>query len=307
MMWQSFDDNLGDRLIGLAKKSTESATLIAPFITRGAFDEIIGQLQTSVKLKVITRWNVVDIAAGVSDPRIWESSRNRPDTKVFLSPSLHAKYFRFDSEILVGSANITGQALGLRSRSNIELLTTLHDIGAGLSFESQLVKQSVEVDDDLYEATLRLVPESTTFPLHQSPAFTTNTVAESWLPQLRHPEALWDTYTGTSESLTRTTISHASEDLAMWDIPQNLDKQEFHAQISVNLLHMPMIVSIDRLLKDPQRFGSVRDHIASEFRSLGVNREADECWQTTIRWLRYFLPDRYTYSVANYSEIMVRN
>ena len=306
-MWQSLNDNLGDRLKASVKKATNSVILVAPFITLGAFEELIDELRPSVSLRVITRWNVGDISAGVSDPRIWESVSKRDRTNIYLLPTLHAKYYRFDSEILVGSANITGYALGLGDRSNIELLSKLRNVEAGREFESQLLRQAVEVDEDMYQTALELIPDIPVDSRQQSSAFpSVQTPAESWLPRLRHPEALWEVYSDTNDSLTQTTIRNALDDLAMWDIPLNLTESSFNSHISINLLHMPLIIEIDQLLVVPQRFGSVRDHIAAKFRSLGVDRKPDECWQTTIRWLRLFWPNRYSYSVPNYSEIMVR-
>jgi len=306
-MWQSFSDNLGDLLKTSLKKATDSVILVAPFITLGAFEELIDELQPSVNLKVITRWNVGDIVAGVSDPAIWESLQQRDHSEIFLTSNLHAKYFRFDSKIFVGSANITNRALGFSNHSNIELLTVLNDLEAGSLFEQRLLQQAVAVDQDLYESTIQLLVDVRA--VHDAPTQDKSLPpisAETWLPLLRHPAELWNVYSGKTDSLTSTTIGDALSDLAMWDIPRNLDQSNFRHHVAINLLHMPLIVGIDKLLIESQRFGAVRDYISGEFLSQGVERKADECWQSTIRWFRFFRPDRYEYSRPNISEVMVR-
>ena len=39
-----------------------------------------------------------------------------------LHARLHAKYYRFDDRVLVGSANMTASGLGYRHRGNLEIL-----------------------------------------------------------------------------------------------------------------------------------------------------------------------------------------
>lgn len=306
-MWQSYDDNLAERLNGLADVASEHVVLVAPFITRSAFDQFISHISSSARLTVVTRWNVSDIVAGVSDPAIWESVQQRTDAKIFLVNNLHAKYFRFDSTIMVGSANITGRALGLGTNSNIELLNSLADYDAGLRFEKLLLRQAVPVDKDLYDTAIQLLADLPSVdPPSIQPLSEPLVPDDSWLPFLRHPQELWNVYSGDTESLTRTTVRNALSDLAMWDLPRGLDKTSFLRHVSMNLLHMPLIADIDKMLEESQRFGAVRDFIARQFYQQGVDRDANETWQSTIRWLTFFWPDVYQLSQPNISEIMVR-
>lgn len=57
-------------------------------------------------------------------------------------------------------------------------------------------------------------------------------------------------------------------------------------------------------LSSARRFGAVRDLLGER---LGLDREkADFAWQTIMRWLLEFLPERYERRVSNWSEVLVR-
>ena len=86
----------------------------------------------------------------------------------------------------------------------------------------------------------------------------------------------------------------------------NLSQKIFKAYVGTLLLQKPIIQAVDSFVKTPQRFGAVKDFL----NSLPCNKingfSAERAWQTLMRWLLYFLPNRYALSVPNYSEVFYR-
>ena len=99
------------RIVVLALGATE-AVIAAPYIKENSLRRMLDQLPHLERLTCVTRWQAGDIAAGVSDTVVRDLVRSLGGA-FRLHPSLHAKYYRFDDGVLVGSANLTDAGLGV--------------------------------------------------------------------------------------------------------------------------------------------------------------------------------------------------
>src|SRR3990172_6738438 len=61
---------LGKSLLADLSTARDKVVIVAPFITRLAFDRLMGATPETVSTEVITRWKVDEVASGVSDPSI---------------------------------------------------------------------------------------------------------------------------------------------------------------------------------------------------------------------------------------------
>jgi len=175
------------------------------------------------------------------------------------------------------------------------------------SFEQDLFSECVLVDQNLYEQTLKtvqllkdacpIVPPA--IEILDNPDFT-------WLPKLRNPEDLYIAYCGNETKLSTVSREAALTDLRSLPIPKRLDKQVFEVCVGTLLLQKPLIRQIDKFLENPQRFGAVAEFMRSFPCSHSEDFDADRSWQTLMRWLRYFLSDRYALSIPNHSEVFYR-
>ncbi|WP_157621366.1 phospholipase D family protein [Salisaeta longa] len=282
-------------------------------------------------VRAITRWRLDEIVSGASDPEIWKLLKDRPGASLWLRPDLHAKYYRFGDVCYAGSANITDAALGWSARPNFELLVRLPFRKDRLaSIEGRLRRNCVRVSQDLYDHFTRLREEyeqlddrSTDYgKIKYDAADVTGSVAEfeteldvekseqidreQWLPHLRHPEKLYRTYTGDFKSLTTATRRHGLRDLQFFDTPDGLPEAAFNMEIKWQLLQMPVVQTVDDYVRTSRRFGAVRDYLKTLPCSEAPGFNATEAWQTLMRWLLYFLGDRYKRRVYNYSEIIYK-
>ena len=127
--------------------------------------------------------------------------------------------------------------------------------------------------------------------------------ASSWLPTTRNPDDLYFEYVADTDNLSNDTRRDARMDLSFLQPPPGLSRDEFAAFTGSALLQAPLIREIDDFVQASQRFGAVRDKIQSV---LGPQCDATRAWQTLMRWLLHFLPERYDRTVPRYSEIFVR-
>lgn len=302
---------LGTKLEKLLVGAKREVVLVAPFIKIAALHRLLEHCSPHVLLTCVTRWRPDEIATGVSDLEVWPELKTRSQTSLWLRPNLHAKYYRADEKCLVGSANLTDTALGWAYAPNLELLVELPSSDPQLQgFEVDLLAGSVRVNDELYAQMKMAVTDvqQNPAPLFVSPTILPPTpVAEQalvyWLPQLRFPENLYQAYTGQWEKLTRASQEAAQADLMALNLPAGLAKATFNSYVAAVLLQYPVVQKIDAFITTPQRFGAVRDLLATLPCAYTPNFDASRAWQTLMRWLLHFLPNRYMLATPNYSEV----
>jgi len=308
----------GTQLEKLCSQAHDEVVLVAPFIKAPALARLLSKISKEVKLRCVTRWRPEEIVAGVSDLEVWLLVSKNPRASLWLRSDLHAKYYRADQACLVGSANITATALGWLIQPNLELLVPLPAANAQLlAFEEELFADSIQVSQSIFEQMQRAVqsieeqclevrpPE---IFLESNPEGTSQeTIAtNTWLPTLRNPEDLYLGYSGRFEELSTASREAALLDLRSLLIPPNLPKSAFQGYVGSLLLQKPIIHRVDLLAEIPQRFGAMTTLLASLPCNQVPDFDSDRSWQTLMRWLRYFLPERYTLSVPNHSEIFAR-
>ncbi len=313
----------GNQLKKLCVEACNEVLLVAPFIKASALKQLFTEISINVSVKCITRWLPEEVVAGVSDLEVWCLIRERPHSSLWLRPDLHAKFYRADEKCLVGSANLTAKALGWSNSPNLELLVPLTASEPTLkTFEAELFRGCVQVNESLFEqmsATVQLLAEKypDLSPLvsdtpdtsqEETSASDEKVPLEAWLPTLRNPEDLYLAYSGQQEKLSTAAREAATSDLRSLPTPTipNLPKTAFEACIGALLLQKPIVQQVDAFVETPQRFGAVRDLLASLPCATLSNFDADRAWQTLMRWLLHFLPHRYALSVPNYSEIFYR-
>ena len=305
---------LGSALERLCQAAPDEILLVAPFIKASAFARLLKSVPKTTRLNCVTRWRPADIMARATDLEVFRIIDEHGGT-LWLRQDLHAKYFRGDDNVLIGSANLTNTALGWSSNPNLEILLNANLKENGLEeFEKTLFEAAVCVDENLYKTFLEsadnwklnvhledhqnvLVEE--TFPYEPQLRL------ESWIPACRSPADLFRVYQPSETELLPTeTFQSGKHDLAILQPPLGLPKDEFKGVIAVSLLAIPIFNSIDRFVIKPRRFGEVREYLQQKF-SLS-HEESTRAWQTIIRWIRHFLPERYEYNKPNYSEIILR-
>lgn len=322
-------ERLGDALEGLCQTGRNEVILVAPFIKRATLSRLLAAIPLSVRVRCVTRWRPDEVAAGVSDPDIWLDLKLRENTTLYLCPNLHAKYYRVDSQCLIGSANLTHTALAWGATPNFEILSLIDDYNSECqSFETKLFELSVPCHEAIYlqvKTISSLLKEEMKSFIYLNEIVHNQIIAESsvdyelstsscislvdivsWLPQTRQPADLFRAYSEQWTQISSTSRVCASNDLRVLQVPPGLSKETFEQYVAMQLLQMPCIAAVDDFVCTSQRFGAVRDFLMSLPCSKMPEFNPSYYWQTLMRWLLHFLPNRYDTATPRHSEIFWR-
>lgn len=252
----------------------------------------------------VTRWRVDEIISGVCDPQIYRHLTDMGNSSLLLVQDLHAKYYRADDCLLVGSANLTNAGLGWAVNSNIELLVPITRNTPELAaFEGSLLNRAIEVNEELFATASQLVqdPGQHVPPVEDSLDLPS---LSDWFPTARDPSHLFTYYRMLlTPEADREVPAAVLRDLQTIKLPPQLDEQSFDEAVRFFLLSTPIVRDYDRFLAVSRRFGETLEFIKRRIREPEL---AERSAQTLIRWLRYFAPDRYAYRRPSHSEVMER-
>lgn len=203
--------------------------IAAPYMKDRALRGILRAIRDLEMLTCVARWTTTDILSGASDVSCRRIVLDHGGT-FRLHPRLHAKYFRFDERVLIGSANVTASGLGLSTQSNLEILSEPATSFDALDFESRLVREShlvTESEADLWAGLTSLaVPDvgrQATDPVQ-------------WIPATREPAHVWLAYANILEEIPSDDERRlASQDVAALGIPEGLSRADFDLWVGARL------------------------------------------------------------------------
>lgn len=290
---------LGDGLLSFYASATTPVLLVAPFIKAGAFARILTAIPSAIALTCVTRWRPDEVAAGVSDLEVFDQIKIRSNAKLFLHQHLHAKYYRSGSRALIGSANLTGRALGWTQPANLEILIATNPLDSSIqAFEEELFSQVIPADDQIRQA-VELAAMVLKAAAPRPPAWhlqpTTNEAFSSryWLPTCPRPDLLYRVYEGTiGDMLLAHSIRLAESDLAFLEPPMGLGEAAFNGFVGAMVRQSKSMQDLDHLTNQ-----GLTDNIAAETirKSLPVGHDfsPEGLWSVAKDWLIHFFPDLY--------------
>jgi hypothetical protein len=106
--------------------------------------------------------------------------------------------------------------------------------------------------------------------------------------------------------MSSTAWSNAQHDLLAFVLDAGMQRETFDLHVRLQLVQQPIVRAIDEFVVEARRFGEVKAFL-SEWPGIAERSlDATEVWQTLMRWLLYFAPDRYHHWTPNYSEMFQR-
>lgn len=289
----------GDRLVELLASATQNVLICAPFVKTGVLTRLLQAIPSHVPIRVVTRWLVSEIAVGVSDLEVLDVVAAREGARLDLLDRLHAKIYVADSVALVGSANLTGAALGWSDRPNLELLTTLPTTNEAIrQFFEQLAEArpaTIEERDRIRGLADALnVPE-----LNLASDAATTGPAVLWLPRLAAPARLYQAYMPqTRDRLAATVLEAALSDLDSLGIPARLPELAFRQAVADAFERMPAVQRLLAAAADDLRDADGADIIRQM--PVASDLDAEQQWLIVREWMTSFLGDRYEIAPASF-------
>lgn len=289
----------GDRLVELLSAATQSVLICAPFIKASVLTRLLQTIPSSVSVRVVTRWLPAEIAIGVSDLEVFDVVVARAGSRLDLLDRLHAKIYVADNVALVGSANLTGAALGWSNKPNLELLTTLLVTDEAIrQFLDQLAEARPATIEER-ERIRNLAAELDVPELNLGSDAETTVSAVLWLPRLAAPARLFQAYMPqTRDRLAASVLEAALSDIDALGIPTGLPEAAFRQAVADAFERMP---AVQRLL------AAAADDLSDAYgadiiRKMPVARDlaAEQQWLIVREWMTSFLGDRYEIAPASF-------
>lgn len=234
-------------------------------------------------IRVVSRWSLQDIISSVSDLDCRLITIEQSG-QFFLHPRLHAKYYRFDHRVLVGSANLTSAALGPAENSNLEILCEPSDAFDYSGFEREMFSEAHEVSDEEFALWKQLMAAEHSTLIRPFPIPTPELM--SWCPHARDPRHVWLAYGDRlNEIASKDEQRAALRDLQVLSVPLNLSYEEFRLWIAGSLVTSRFFVdAVEQSKQADSRTSSYA--LAAKW---GVTpRTATRKRDTVLAWLAYF-------------------
>lgn len=298
-----------DLLLNLCTSAKKEILLVAPFIKESVLSYLVNHIDIDVKLTCVTRWRPEEIISGVSDIEVYDLLKKIKNGNLFLYPWLHAKYYRGDGQVLVGSMNLTQRAIGFSAPTNFEILVYVDPSSSELNdFEDKLFYSAVEVDDYLFNS-MKLAIEQLKSIEFKPIIYQVNNKTESftdphrWIPWCPAPDRLYNVYANINTwQLVTSAEKDARRDLSILNMPQGLDLNSFEKFVASTLDQMPLINRIDR-----KSISGISDQEAETILTQRANlvHSSEVHWRIVKSWLIHFFPERYRRRTE--TEVLVRS
>lgn len=120
-----------DKLKSAVFNAEDSVIILSAFVKLSALKWVL-ENSTAKSIKVVARWRKHDLICGVSDFEVYQVCKE-VNVDFGISMDLHGKIYCVDSQIFVGSANLTSRGMALSKNFNDEF---------GVGFEAGLGDQS---------------------------------------------------------------------------------------------------------------------------------------------------------------------
>lgn len=290
---------IGDELLSFYASAAEPVLVVAPFIKAGAFARILTAIPSTIALQCVTRWRPDEVAAGVSDLEVFDQIKERSNAKLFLHQHLHAKYYRSGSRALIGSANLTGRALGWTQPANLEILIAANPLDRSIrAFEDELFSQVIPADEQIRQAvevaaTVLKAASPRPPTWHLQPITNEAFSSRYWLPTCPRPDLLYRVYEGTiGDMLLAHSIRLAEGDLAFLEPPVGLNEAAFNRFVGAMVRQSKSMQDLDQLTNQ-----GLTDNVAADTirKSLPVGHDfsPEGLWSVAKDWLIHFFPDQY--------------
>lgn len=267
--------------------SAHSVLVVAPYIKADLLSALMDSLLPGASVECVTRWTPLDIRMGASDLECREIVIRRGGS-FRLHNSLHAKYYRFDEHVLVGSANLTASGLSHPHKGNFEILCEPAPSFNRHAFERELMANSRELSDEEFQTWSGIQVDIQRFS-GQMPVMTSHQAnpadLDNWMPQTRNPMYLWHLYTDrVYEIVYPEQRELAQSDLWALQVPADLPREEFSAWVKAALIASPFVDTVRQAAKYDEQ--EAWDFLAERWKiSLP---EAHRLLETTNYWLRHF-------------------
>jgi hypothetical protein len=285
----------------ILSEARNKVVLVSPFITIGLLRESLIQIHESVHVTLITRWSAQEIVGGFNDLQVKTLLDERGNSELRLLWNLHAKYYRGDSAVILGSGNLTRNGLNYRNAGNSEVMIEAGlDLSGLQQLEQRLISSSAIPTEVMYEELCSEVDRLKQLNQSNGAFVTADTPSDvilddrAWRPHSLMPDNVFDVYRGRINAMDKHVIFSASEDLDYLEAPPGLTKDDFHRFVRNVLAQSPLFPKVLSELEKQAIPTDVGVGLVREVFEDLSNDEAEEVWFALKRWLLHFFSNDFS-------------
>lgn len=286
----------GDIVKSLLETAESEALICAPFIKVEALRRITASMNEDVSLNIYTRWLVHEVALGVSDLEVFEVCEEHPKWRLYHVENVHAKCFKADNEVLVGSANVTNAALGWSRFPNIEIVAPIDQRHPSVQKLISSLKNAEIITREFKEKIEREAGILNLDDLKDCARHWEELKGEQeyWLPSCSVPQYLYKVYRQelSSRLITQSVIEDARNDLEDLSVPNGLSESGFGDYVRSVLFETPSFAMFIREI--PGRLTEAKaKEILSKMRPSADEEARTLHWHNILQWFDIFLASKF--------------
>ena len=263
-------------------QDAKAAVIVAPYMKKNALEQVLTALADHSTITCVSRWIPQDIRSGVTDLDCRELVLAR-NGDFLLHDRLHAKYYRFDNQILIGSSNLTNAGMNIYGTGNLEILCIAPSEFDAAQFESKLLQEAYPVSDSDFALWSQITPicqRNQAVPPHRDPDSHDN-----WKPATRRPEYLWLAYQQLSTQIPLVEQQEiAKQEVRALGVPEGLTEEEFNNWVRLSLMTSPFVKSVLAGLDETRE--AAWDRLSQQWNI--SKAEAERSRSTAESWIAYF-------------------
>ena len=286
-------------VVEMAEKCRNDAFLASPYVSSTPLMAVLDRIDSDVPIVFVSSFNPEDFLSGSFERSalvaLWTDKR----VIVLRCPRLHAKYFRLDNDVFVGSANLTNSGMGLASNSNIEILIKPRNTFNSRVFEDLLEIRSTRLSESEYNYLIGITPQPKGQGGGLSGFLNEDEVPDLWFP--RSPEASW-LWESAALPMEEFSVDQHADITALGLRPSWLPTAGVLAA-RMSISRNPVVRKIRDSVQSSFRFGEIR-RWTRDF--MDPNDDVDLYSRNLYVWLTSLYPSEFTTDRPRYSQVLYR-
>lgn len=306
MQWNGLKSTLADYFV-----AHDGVTyVVCPFIRPALLAEIIPKDQQVI---VITSWRKDHLLTGVSSLDLYPLCQKN-NWKLFINGRLHLKLYSKDLDSAwIGSANLTGTALGDGAQDNHEILHHIEELEPSDRRAIRRIQAEAKlVNDELYEHYKEWLEQQQPPEMPERQELVLPPYEEDFLtshiPHSNEPGRVWDFANGEAPT-EYWEIPAMEHDLAAYPISTDLTRDEFIAQVKPLFFEQPMVKKFtEEVGTEGIGFGQIKEWVFANCTDVPAPHPRDMSFiiQGLMRWFVALDPDTYEVIRPVHREVLRR-
>ena len=274
-------EDLFEKIRLLIEQAEYEIVLFSPYISCKALKKLLIPFRKNLNISIITSWKPADILMGSSDIEVFLFCKDN-NIPLLINNNIHLKVIATDKmqRAYIGSANITGSGLGIGNNYNIE--TGIINENLHLDdkiYLDNIIQDSNQVDDEYYikiknelkKIDKPKIPQKIDVKFSNKKNFLLSS-----LPMSENVGEVYNVYCSEKVSkIPEENVRSAHHDIKLYNIPNNLNKDEFMKILKNNFLNHPFIKAYTKFIDKEKYFGEISSWLHNQVTNVPTPRRYD--------------------------------